>query len=94
MKKIMAAAAPILIFIMALCFINYTESHYERTGYVSYIDDCTDIITITDTTGNMWDVNVDTECYNKNDKVILKMYTNFTDFNITDDEVIDIERRN
>lgn len=94
MKQRMAAAMTIIIFITAFLVINYSESHYTRQAHVVYLDDCTDTITIQDDTLNIWEFYGDTESFSPNENVTLKMYNNYTDLDITDDEIIKIERRN
>lgn len=94
MKQKMAAIVTIIIFIVALIIISYAESHYTRQAHVVYLDDCTDTITVQDDTLNIWKFYGDTESFTQNENVTLRMYNNYTDLDITDDEIIKIERRN
>jgi len=77
-----------LLFIVCFVWFSYIESHYTRKGEIVELDECMDIVVIEDTTGNLWECFDDTEKFNVGDKVIVKMFTNYTDDKIEDDEII------
>ena len=85
MKKI------IFVFIIAISLITvgYCETHYSRKAIA--IQHYDGITTFWDG-DHYWDVKTD-NIYNRNDKVELKMFTNFTNNNIDDDEVIEIIKK-
>lgn len=78
----------ILIIIISL-IVGYSGTHYNRKAIATQHYD--GITTFWD--GNYyWDVKTD-NIYNRNDRVELKMFTNFTNNNIEDDEVIEIIKK-
>ena len=79
-----------MIIIISFVIINNIETHYNRKGFVSYIDRCNDIVEVEDTTGNVWKWEGDTERFNVGDNVVLKMFNNCTDLEIEDDEILKI----
>ena len=78
----------ILIIIISL-IVGYSGTHYSRNAIA--IQHYDGITTFSDGY-HCWDVETD-NIYNRNDHVELKMFTNFTNNNIEDDEVIEIIKK-
>ena len=89
-KRTITTTMMITMIVILFVIINITETHYNRKGFVSYIDRCNDVITIEDVTGNVWEWEGDTERFNVGDNVVLKMFNNCTDLEIKDDEILKI----
>lgn len=89
-KRTITTITMMMIIIILFVIINNIETHYNRKGFVSYIDRCNDVVEIEDTTGNVWEWEGDTERFNVGDNVVLKMYNNCTDLEIKDDEILKI----
>ena len=88
MKKTLAAAAVIIIFVLCQGIIGNYETHYTREVYVTEVDG--DKITTEDNGGNLWEFYSNEE-YTIGQKLKLKMFTNYTDNDIYDDEVLDVQ---
>lgn len=73
------------LFVVLPGIAGYIENHYTREATVICVND--DEVVVDDTTGNEW-------CfygtgYTEGDTVKMKMFTNYTDSNIYDDEIVD-----
>lgn len=66
---------------------GYIENHYTREATVICVNE--DEIIVNDKTGNKW-AFYGTD-YTEGDTVKMKMFTNYTDSNIYDDEIIDVK---
>lgn len=86
MKKIIFTLA---IIITLIACVGHCETHYSRNAIAT--QHCDGITTFWDG-DHYWDVKTD-NIYNRNDRVELKMFTNFTNNNINDDEVIEIIKK-
>lgn len=86
MKKITFV---LIIIVCLITCVGYCETHYNRKAIV--IQHYDGITTFSDGY-HYWDVKTD-NIYNRNDQVELKMFTNFTNNNINDDEVIKIIKK-
>lgn len=74
----------ILLF-FTFVLINQLEYYYTMNGTILNIDNNTNIITIEDITGNLWNIEDTTNNYFINDNVKIKFYNNLTDTNRLDD---------
>ena len=81
-----------LLFVVCFVSFSYIESHYTRKGKVIELDKCNDVIAVEDVTGNIWEFFGDTEKYNVNDNVKMRMFTNYTDETIEDDEILSVKK--
>ena len=81
---IMTISIFILLF-FTFVLINKLEYYYTMNGTILNIDSNTNIITIEDITGNLWDIEDTTNNYCINDNVKIKFYNNLTDTNRLDD---------
>ena len=79
-----------ILFLVSFFSINYIESHYSRYATVTYLNECMDEVELTDNTGNIWIWCDDTEKYTIGDYYQMKMYNNYTDFDITDDVILTV----
>lgn len=85
-----------IVFLVSLiaicCIIGYVESHYSKNGYVAEINE--NEVVIVDDNGHEWVWLEEEPTYQRGDKVKMTMYTNHTDGNIFDDEIIKIKIKN
>lgn len=76
-----------MAILMGVCGVTgYIDTHYNRCGYV--VEHSNGVVTIEDTTGNLWDYEDDIEL---GTYVKMSMHTNGTDSIITDDIIKKIE---
>lgn len=87
MNKIMSLVVAGLIFIGAPAFAGNIETHYTRIAEVVSAKGSS--ITVLDNSDHYWTFEGDG--YAEGDKVSLKMFTNYTDDNIYDDEIISVK---
>ena len=72
------------------CLFLYNKSCiYSRSAVVVGIDYTADIVTVEDSTGNLWTFD-GVEDYDLRDRVSLTMSDNGTDWNIKDDRIIEV----
>lgn len=76
------------IFFIAPGIAGNIETHYNRIGIVTATDNMR--VVVEDSTGNIWEFEGDD--FAKGDKVIMKMFTNYTDDNIHDDEIEAVQK--
>lgn len=74
----------IFAFLGVFCWAGNLETHYTRQAVVTSIEE--DEIVVLDNSDHVWTFEGDG--YKVGDKVILKMFTNYTDDNIYDDEIV------
>ena len=75
--------------ITASCLFLYNKScMYSRSAVVVGVDYTADVITVEDSTGNLWTFE-GVEDYDLSDRVVLTMHDNGTDWNIKDDRIIE-----
>lgn len=87
MKKILIG----LVIISGLMVCNWIETHYTRKNCtVVSVTDTT--VTVEDKSGYLWSVEGNVDNLQEGEKVNLKMYTNGTTENITDDIILKIKR--
>lgn len=82
----------IALFVLAMGYYGYTETHYQRTGFIKHTE-TPNLYTFVDSTGNVWEF-VDDEMiipYNTVIKASVKMHTKGTIDDITDDEILNID---
>ena len=73
------------LFVVLPGIAGYIENHYTREATVICVND--DEVVVDDTTGNEWAFYG--TGYIEGDTVKMKMFTNYTDSNIYDDEIVD-----
>lgn len=88
MKRMMSFVIAGLLFIGAPAFAGNIETHYMRTAEVTSVNGSS--VTVLDNSDHYWIFEGDG--YAEGDKVNLKMFTNYTDDNIYDDEIISIKK--
>ena len=72
------------------CLFLYNKSCiYSRSAVVVGIDYIADIVTVEDSTGNLWTFE-GVEDYDLRDRVSLTMHDNGTDWDIKDDRIIEV----
>ena len=72
------------------CLFLYNKSCiYSKSAVVVGLDYTADVITVEDSTGNLWTFD-GVEDYDLNDRVALTMSDNGTDWDIKDDRVIEV----
>ena len=76
-----------MMIISLMGIVGYAETHYNRQGIIIDIIDNT--IVIEDKSGNLW--GFEGPDYSIGQEVEMEMYTNATDNNTMDDEVINIK---
>lgn len=86
LKTIMILA----VFVLPSGVAGYFETHYTRDALVTSVNGNT--VLAVDTTDNIW--CFESAGFRKGDSVTLKMFTNYTDSIITDDEVINVKLNN
>ena len=76
------------------CLFLYDKSCiYSRSAVVVGVDYTADVITVEDSTGNLWTFE-GVEDYDLSDRVALTMHDNGTDWNIKDDRIIEVRYDN
>lgn len=80
------------VFLSALMFCGYIETHYTRKGCeVVSIDG--DTVRIKDKCGYVWEWEQEQdENFTEGEKINLKMHTNGTTSNINDDKILKVMR--
>lgn len=91
MKNMTTIMMLIVTFIIFPGICGNMQNHYIREGFVTTIEK-DDYITIEDNTGNLWDIDFEDD-YQIGDRVIMKMFTNYTDTNIYDDEIVKVYKK-
>lgn len=72
------------------CLFLYNKSCiYSRSAVVVGIDYTTDIVTVEDSTGNLWTFE-GVEDYDLSDRVALTMHDNGTNWDIKDDSIVNV----
>lgn len=77
-----------ILFIVLPGIGGYIETHYTREAKVVSIEN--EIIVVEDKIGMLWEFEGDS--FEINDDVKMKMFNNYTDETIKDDEIISIKR--
>ncbi len=94
MKKrfYLTSVAVVMFFVVVLVVCSIIESRYTREGRVICVDG--EVITIEDTTGNIWEWEREEQEkeYKVNENIKMKMFNNYTDNVIEDDEIMRIKR--
>ena len=85
LKTIIKTIIAITVIVGVMVLLAYSETHYNRTGFVSYNGD--NVYTFKDETGHMWDFYSDT-IIPANAHIQADFFTNNTLDNIYDDMVI------
>ena len=72
------------------CLFLYNKSCiYSKSAVVVGLDYTADVITVEDSTGNLWTFD-GVEDYDLSDRVSLTMHDNGTDWDIKDDRIIEV----
>lgn len=74
-------------FLGVFCWAGNLETHYSRQAVVTSVKE--NEIVVLDNSDHVWAFEGDG--YKVGDKVTLKMFTNYTDDNIYDDEIISVK---
>lgn len=85
LKTIIKTIIAITVIVGVMVLLAYSETHYNRTGFVSYNGD--NVYTFKDETGHMWDFYSDT-IIPANAHIQADFFTNNTLDNIYDDMII------
>ena len=86
MKKLALALVLVMLFGMAC----YDDTHYTRKD-CEIVDVENGVVTFKDIVGHYWKWEIEpNEYFEKGDFVDLKMFNNYTDNNINDDEIKEI----
>lgn len=78
------------LLIIGFCLCSYTTTHYSREATVTQVT--TSGITLVDNSGESWYYENPDLVFEKNEKIVLRMNTNRTDSDITDDIIIKVEK--
>lgn len=80
----------LLGFTTVSCLFLYNKSCiYSKSAVVVGVDYTSDIVTVEDSTGNLWTFE-GVEDYDLKDRVALTMHDNGTDWDIKDDKIIEV----
>lgn len=72
------------------CLFLYNKSCiYSRSAVVVGVDYTADVVTVEDSTGNLWTFE-GVEDYDLNDRTALTMHDNGTDWDIKDDSIVNV----
>ena len=85
MKNLISKFIGVTIILILFIIVGTYETHYNRQGTITEKDN--NVITIEDTTGNLWEYETNSSDFSIGKKVELKMYNNGTDTNIYDDKI-------
>ena len=88
LKTTLEAIAIFTIFFIMPGLAGNIETHYNREGIVTSAKN--DVIMVEDNTGNIW--AFDGYDYEVGDVVKMRMFTNYTDNTIEDDEVENVKK--
>ena len=78
----------VCLFIFIPGIAGGMETHYKMEGVVKEVSEKTTLLQ--DKSGNEWVVE---DCsFKKGDKVIITFFTNYTDSNREDDEIVNVEK--
>ena len=78
----------VAIFIIMPGICGNVETYYNRKGTVVEVQN--DVIVVCDERMNVWEFEGDG--FSVGETVIMKMFTNYTDNNIYDDEIVKVKR--
>lgn len=84
--KIWAGVAVFFMMLVAPAIAGTIQCHYDLEATIIEVND--ECVTAKDNMGHKWDFNGND--YSVGEKVRLKMFTNYTDSNIYDDQVIGV----
>lgn len=91
MRKIITDALVAVALVgMLIClggFAGSVDTHYKQEGIITEV--CGDEVFVADSTGEVWSFYG--EGYTKGDRVVLKMFTNYTDHNRADDVIQNVK---
>lgn len=90
MEIIIWIRAFVIVVMMSIILPNITENienYYTIEAEVIAIEE--EIVVVVDKTDNVWEF--EDEGFVEGNTVRMKMFTNFTDLNIYDDEIINVE---
>lgn len=74
---------------VALGLCSTIQTQYKKEATV--VEYCEDLVTVEDACGNMSQFFGDG--YEVGDKLVLTMHTNYTDFDVSDDRIIDVKNK-
>jgi hypothetical protein len=88
-KEILMEIIVFLIITIVIGLAGHIETHYTRKDCV-VVEVEQGLMTVLDTTGNEWCYYMDSDALSTGTKVDLKMFTNYTDNAIEDDEIVKV----
>lgn len=88
-SKKFCAIMVLLVFIASLGIVGNYENHYTRKATVIEVND--DLVVVEDNCGYLWEFYG--SGYEVGQQVKMKMFTNYTDNTIFDDEIEKVEIR-
>ena len=89
MKKVLLVATGILTVGIAIIGIGHLETRYTRKDCF-VLEKQNNLITVLDKSGHYWNYYSDEQTFELGDKVDLKMHTNGTTEDITDDLILKV----
>lgn len=78
-----------IAFVVLPSIAGYVTTYYPREAIVTNVDKNSEEITVVDTSNNEWSFSG--TGYTEGDAVKMKMFTNYTDSNIYDDEIVNVK---
>lgn len=85
--KVVRTIIGIVAFLSVLGWAGNLETHYSRQAVITAVKG--NEVVVLDNTDNVWAFKGDG--YKVGDEVTLKMFTNYTDDNIYDDEIVSVK---
>lgn len=87
LSTIRDVAIVVIVFVLLPGICGNLETHYTREATVICVNE--DEVIVNDKTGNEWAFYG--TGYTEGDTVKMKMFTNYTDSNIYDDEIVNVK---
>lgn len=94
MSKVFSIISEVLVIgfvIFAMCFVGYSETHYQKT--VTVFSKNGNVITFEDFKGDLWDYETDSiSDFEIGSEHYLLMHNNYTENNFYDDIIVKIKK--
>ena len=92
LQTIICGAVLTVLMVTILVVVSKIEHEYSLNGFVRWKED--GVLTVEDTTGNLWDYEIDevTEELKEKDNVMIKFHDNGSDSNRRDDVILEIQK--
>ena len=78
-----------ILFVVLPSIAGYISTYYNREAVITYVNENNEKVVANDTSNNEW-VFFGTG-YTEGDTIKMKMFTNYTNSNINDDEIINVK---